>query len=80
MKQYWLSMLVQDKLTDSIWCLAVNDSALSLEQAIQAISYYAKSYTVLSAWVDTFDERGVKTVVFHECYIGMFGEATKKWD
>lgn len=73
MKLYWVSAIVQNKTDKKPWLLAMCDSQLSLREAMEAISFIKTNYTVLSAWVDTFNEENVKQTVFHECYIDAFG-------
>ena len=74
MKRYWVSMIVQDKGDRRAWLLEFYDSIVdSIEAGIEAINKTRENYTVLSAWIDTFDEDSVKHTVFHECYVNALG-------
>lgn len=73
MKQYWISVIVQGEEDRRAWSIAFTDSVSSIEAGMEAIHKARKNYTVLSAWIDTFDENNVKHTVFHECYIDVFG-------
>lgn len=73
MNRYWVSMIVQDREDRRPWLLSFYDSVGSIEAGMEAIFNARKNYTVLSAWIDTFDENNVKHTVFHECYIDVFG-------
>ena len=74
---YWVSAIIQDKGDSKPWLLAVSEGELSLERAKAAIDFIKKNHTVLSAWIDTFNENKVKETVFHECYIDAFGCISK---
>lgn len=74
MKLYWVSAIIQDKGDDKPWLCASSDSVLSLEDAMNTIAKARNNHTVLSAWVDIFDENNKKVTVFHECYIDTFGD------
>lgn len=73
MKLYWVSFLIQDTENSIPWLCAMQNACLSLEKAKEIIEKGRSNYRVLSAWVDTFDDNNVKTVVFHECYINSMG-------
>lgn len=77
MKLYWVSSIIQDKGDDKPWLCAISESELSLEDAMNTIAKARTNYTVLSAWIDTFDENNKKKTVFHECYIDVFGNVRK---
>ena len=77
MKLYWVSSIIQDKGDNKPWLCASSESELSLEDAMNTIAKARANYTVLSAWIDTFDENNKKETVFHECYIDVFGYIRK---
>ena len=77
MKQYWVSMIIQDESDKRAWLSAMSDSVLSIDKAMETIDKARKNYTVLSAWVDTFDENNTKQTVFHECYVNALGYVEK---
>ena len=43
------------------------------DEAEDLILKARKQFTVLSAWIDIFDEDGVKETVYHECYVNPLG-------
>lgn len=69
MKLYWVSAIIQNKTDSKPWLLAVNESVLTLEEAMEMIGFINQNHTTLSAWVDVFDENNIKETVFHKCYI-----------
>ena len=73
MKLYWVSAIVQNKDNKKVWQLAMNEGELTIDKAMETITLLKENHTVLSAWVDVFDENNVKQTVFHECYINAFG-------
>ena len=73
MKLYWVSAIIQNKGDQKPRLLAMNEGEISLEKAMEVISRVKESNTVLSVWVDMFDENNTKQTVFHECYIDAFG-------
>lgn len=77
MKQYWVSVIIQDESDKRAWLSAMSDSVLSIDKAMETIDKARKNYTVLSAWVDTFDENNTKQTVFHECYVDALGYVEK---
>lgn len=77
MKQYWVSVIIQDESDKRAWLSAMSDSVLSIDKAMETIDKARKNYTVLSAWVDTFDENNTKQTVFHECYVNALGYVEK---
>lgn len=74
MKLYWVSAIVHDKHNKKPWLLSLYEGVLGLEKAMETISLIKKEHTVLSAWIDVFDENNAKETVFHECYINVFGD------
>ena len=44
-----------------------------MEEAMRAIKFARENFTVLSAWIDIFDDTGVKRTIFHECYVNVLG-------
>ena len=69
MKLYWVSAIIQNKTDKKPWLLAINEGELTLEKAMKTITFIKENHTVLSVWIDVFDENGMKETVFHECYI-----------
>ena len=74
MKLYFTSAIVQGGMTRKPCLLAMSEGELSLEKAIDNVVFVKTHYTVLSAWIDMFDENNVKQTVFHECYVNAFGD------
>lgn len=74
MKLYWVSAIVQNKSDKRAWLCAMSEGELSLDKAMQVIDRLKEINTVLSAWIDMFDENGIKTTVYHNCYINTFGD------
>ncbi|NLK72934.1 MAG: hypothetical protein GX285_07955 [Clostridiales bacterium] len=72
MKQYWVSLLVQENEKSKPWLCSMTSSCLSISEAMSVIEKGRKNYRVLSAWVDTY-ENNVKSIVFHECYVDAVG-------
>lgn len=77
MKQYWVSTIIHDGGERKAWLCAMSDSVSSIEQAMEIIKRMRTNHTVLSAWVDTFDESNHKNTVFHECYVNVVGDVDK---
>lgn len=77
MKQYWISVIIQDKGDKRAWLCAMSDSVLSIDKAMEIIEKTRNNYNVLLAWIDTFDEDSVKKTVFHECYVNALGYVEK---
>lgn len=73
MKLYWVSAIVQSKFDKKPFLLAMSEGELSFEKAMEVIARVKENDTVLSVWVDTFDENNTKQTVFHECYIDALG-------
>ena len=73
MKLYWPSAIIQDSDNKRPWLRSTSQGEISLEKAMMIINYFKDNHTVLSAWVDSFDECNNKQTVFHECYIDAFG-------
>lgn len=74
MKLYWVSAIIHEQADKKPRLWAINDGQLSLERAMELIYIIKANYTVLSVWVDTFNEDDSKQTVFHECYINAFGD------
>lgn len=77
-KLYWVSAIIQNKGDKKPWLCTMSSGVLSLDKAMELIIFTRENHTVLSAWVDVFDKDKVKQTVFHECYINIFGDLTKK--
>lgn len=74
MKLYFTSAIIQSRSGGRPCLLAMSEGELCLEKAMEKIDSARKHYTVLSAWIDAFDENNKKETVFHECYINAFGD------
>lgn len=74
---YWVSAIIQNEGNKKPWLCAMSEGELSLEKAMDVVAFTKENHTVLSIWVDTFDENNVKQTVFHECYINAFGDISK---
>lgn len=77
-KLYLVSAIIQNKGDKKPWLCTMNNRVLSLDKAKKVIAYMRKNNTVLSAWVDVFNEDNNKQTVFHECYINVFGDLIDK--
>ena len=77
MNIYWVSAIIQNEHDKKPWVCAMNMPNLSLESAMETIERTRGNFTVLSAWVDVFDEDRNKQTVFHKCYIDVFGNVRK---
>ena len=73
MELYWVSAIVQSKVNSKPWLLSDCSGKLSLENALKEIEDMKTKFTVLCAWIDTYDALNIKQTVFHECYIDAFG-------
>ena len=73
MKLYWISAIIQNKDDEKPWLCSMYKGLTSLEKALEVVAHTKEIHTVLSAWIDTFDENMNKQIVFHECYIDIFG-------
>lgn len=73
MKLYWVSAIIQNKGDQKPWLLAMSEGELSLEKAMEIVNRVKEDHTVLSVWIDVFDENNTKQTVFHECFIDAFG-------
>ena len=71
--EYWVSALVQGPNEPRAWLLSSTTSETTLKAAKDKILYMRSSYTVLSAWIDTFDSNNKKKTVYHECNVDTFG-------
>lgn len=75
MRLYWASAIIQDGNNKKPCLCAVNDAKFTFDGAMEVITFLKNNYTVLSAWIDMYEdiESKVKQTVFHECYIDSFG-------
>lgn len=71
MKLYWVSYIDNDCGKPAL--VAISSGCTDLEEAKDCIKTIRYNHTVLSAWIDVFDENNNKTTVFHECYINALG-------
>ena len=73
MKLYWVSAIVQNKEDKKPWLRATSNGT-NFNEAMEIINRIKEHSTVLSIWIDTFDENNVKETVFHECYLNGIGQ------
>ena len=73
MNRYWVSAIVQNEEDKRAWLSSKYESVHSMEEAMRAIKFARENFTVLSAWIDIFDDTGVKRTIFHECYVNVLG-------
>ena len=73
-KLYWVSAIVKNNTDVKPWLCAMTDGEPNKDKAIETINRLKEIHTVLSAWIDVFDENGVKRTVYHDCCINMFGD------
>ena len=76
-KLYWVSAIIQNKGTEKPELMASCSGNLTFDKAMEEVSIVKSNFTVLSAWIDTFDDENKKQTVFHECYINAFGDIEK---
>lgn len=76
MKLYWVSAIIQNQFDTRPWLCAMSQGELSLDKAMEVVANTTENNTVLSIWIDVFDENNIKQTVFHECYIDGFGYRT----
>lgn len=75
MKLYWVSGIVQNE-NEKAWLLSMSNGEISLEKALEVVEKLKKSYRVLSAWINTY-ENDESQIVYHECCINAFGKIEK---
>lgn len=51
----------------------MTDGCISFDGAMKLIKKGKSNYRTLCAWIDTFDESGNKSTIFHECYVNAIG-------
>ena len=73
-KLYWVSAIIQNEWDARAKLLARHEGELSIDKAMREIDYIKSYNTVLSAWIDVFDENGIKETVYHDCYVDSFGD------
>ena len=56
MKQYWVSMIIQNEHDKRAWLCSMAESVFDTDEAEDLILKARKQFTVLSAWIDIFDE------------------------
>lgn len=72
-KAYWVTAILLDEVNQRPMSLAIGDYVSSIKEAKDIIQCARKSYTVYSAWVDTYDKNKGRVTVFHECYVNALG-------
>lgn len=73
MKLYWVSAIVHDRGSKpKLFTMTYGEQTITRAKSI--IDHLKEYHTVLSAWIDVFDESGVKETVYHDCYIDAFGD------
>lgn len=73
MKLYWVSAIILGQNDKKPCLLAMSQGEINFEKAREIVARVKENHTVLSAWIDVFDENNNKQTVFHECYIDAFG-------
>ena len=73
MNLYWVSAIIQNKEDKKPWLCSMYNGQASLEKALEVVAHTKEIHTVLSVWIDLFDEDMNKQTVFHECYIDCLG-------
>ena len=73
MELYWVSVIIQNGYNTRPWLCTMNEGETSLDKAMETVGRLKESHTILSAWIDVFDENNIKQTVFHECYIDYLG-------
>lgn len=73
MRLYWVSAIVQNEEDKKPTLLAMSSGEPNIDKAKEVVNHLKENYTVLSVWIDAFDENNNKTTVFHDCYINAFG-------
>ena len=77
-KLYWVSAIIQNWNDRKAWLCPMSEGVFSLDEALEVIQRLKdNNYNVLVAWIDETDENNNKKVVFHECYIDMFGNTRR---
>lgn len=71
MKIYFPSAIIQN---DKPRLMFTYTGEISLEKAMEIVNYWKTIHTILSVWVDAFNEDNNKETVFHKCYIDAFGD------
>ena len=66
-------MIIQNKHDKRAWLCPIAESVCDTDEAEDLLLKVRKQFTVLSAWIDIFDEDGVKETVYHECYVNLLG-------
>ena len=66
-------MIIQNEHDKRAWLCPIAESVCDTNEAEDLILKARKQFTVLSAWIDIFDEDGVKETVYHECYVNPLG-------
>lgn len=72
-KKYWVSLLILDDFNKPV-CFPMGTCNSSLKESLGVIERSRKNFTVLSAWVYTYDGKGNKTTEFHDCYVDFSGK------
>ena len=72
-KLYWVSAIVKNNTDVKPWLCAMTEGERNEDEAIEIISRLKEIHTVLSAWIDVFDENGNKKTIYHDCYVDVFG-------
>ena len=73
MKVYYVSAIVTYESYMKPWLLSYASCQHSMEEAMTEVANVKNAFTVLSAWIDMFDENNTKQTVYHECCIDAFG-------
>ena len=74
---FWVSLIIQEDEKTKPWLCSKSTGYLTIEEAHKEIQFMKEHDRVLSAWINTYDENGNKTTVFHDCYIDVLGQIQK---
>lgn len=58
MKQYWVSMIIQNEHDKRAWLCPMSESVCDMYEVEDLILKARKHFIVLPAWIDIFDEDG----------------------
>ena len=78
MVRYWVSCTIQEKEDSAPWLCACSTCQLSLDEAMEVVESYKRNWRVLTIWIDCYDDNNNKTIVYHECCIGILGNPKVK--
>lgn len=71
---YWVSAIILDKSDNKPRLVAMGQGEVKLDKAMEIVNRLKENEVVLSVWIDTYDDKGVKNTIYHDCYINAFGD------